>query len=158
MLYTEVLAKYGLTEETVSHTLKVKIKRYKKLEAAIADAKEKLPEAKSARKKIELENEIQLGEENLTAMNEEICPMIDKFFANRDINAKRAQQLADAKKAKTNPPAPAPTPAPTPTPTPAKTDGDGDDKKGSNVLAVVGSVILVGVLAFFGIRKMTKDS
>lgn len=160
MLYTEVLAKYGLTKETVSHTLKTLIKRYEKISDAVADAKAKLPDAKTAAKRVNMEREIQAGEESLVALNEQICPAIDKFHANKDINAKRAQQLAESRKSKQNPPAPAPTPTPTPAPTPAPAPAPEPkpaEKKDGSALAIFGGILLAGIAAVIGFRYMNKE-
>jgi hypothetical protein len=93
MQFTEVLAKHKFTEEMVSHGLKVKIKRYKKLFDAVAEAKIKLSTVKGKVAIENLEKDIREGEENLVALNEEICNGIDNYAANYELNLRKAENL-----------------------------------------------------------------
>jgi hypothetical protein len=100
MNFTEVLKKHGLTEEAVSHALKVKIKRYNKFLAAIGVEKEKLTKATTDRAKQVIENEITKGEEYLVSLNQDICDHIDKFAQNIELNQRKAENLKKTREAK----------------------------------------------------------
>ncbi len=105
MLYTEVLTKNGITAEAVSHGIRVKIKQYEKLSEAVEKAKAELPNAKTPRKKIDLEREITTGEENLVGMNDALCDSIQKNVDNAEVNKKKAANLKKARenRGKVNP-------------------------------------------------------
>jgi len=123
MLFTDILKKHGLTEETVSHALKVKIKRYNKFLAAIGVEKENLTKATTDRAKQAIEKEITKGEEYLVTLNQDICDHIEKFAQNIELNLRKAENLKNTRaakgKAKTETPSPEETPTPAPEETPA---------------------------------------
>lgn len=100
MTIEEALAKHELTKETVSHNIKVNLKRLDKLNEAIAEAKEKLKTAPTPKKKVDLEAEITTGEENIVAITNNIVEAIEKFGNNKEVNAARALNLEKVRKEK----------------------------------------------------------
>lgn len=102
MLYTELLKKHGLTADTVSAKTRAEIKRYLKLSIVIDAEKTKLGNIKDERKKIAAENEISIGEANLSDLNDSICRKIEHYAANIDVNRKKAENLANARSKKDN--------------------------------------------------------
>lgn len=99
MLFTELLKEKNLTEETVSHGIKGKIKRYNRVLKAVDEAKEKLKTTTKDSIKKTLETEIATGEETLSKWNEEICTAVTNFSDNAELNKKKAENLKKAREA-----------------------------------------------------------
>lgn len=182
--YQEQLRKLGLSVDEVSHRLRQDIKRINKLVGLVADAKNQLQSAKTEAKKNNLQNEILTGEENISAMDEEITRGIIKFYENKDANVRKAAHLkavrersskgnnADKKPAddsnadgSAQPSGTPPTPTSSPEP-PATPNNVGDDpsavsepkkKKSSAGWLLVGGIILTAAAAFIGIKLKNKE-
>jgi hypothetical protein len=169
--YVSALEKHGLKEEELSVKIRGAIKRLKSTMEAIDLEKANLPNIKSERAAQAAKNRIEQAEFVVKESDDELVGMIDKFVANREVNKKRAENLAkhrQAKQANNNPPAAPPVnepnnppaappvnepnnPPAAPPANPSKKKVEEEPKKKSGVGWLVGA-LAVGVLAAIGIN------
>ena len=115
MNYLELLASLGLTVDTVSVTLKRKIKQLEKLKALIAEQTAAVETETSARKKKNMQNELEEANSAAEELEADIVKGINRYAKNAASYKAAGEKLNGRKKAAS---APAPTPDPTPDPAP----------------------------------------
>jgi hypothetical protein len=166
MNYLQLLQKHGLTEETVSASIKTLIKQAKKLTALVDENEVSLETETSDRKKEKLHEEIAAGREAIASLEERIEKGIDRYVRNKDLykkngeilNQKKAAKQAQAAAAAADPAAtdkPTATPAAT-TADPANDPAKVEKKKGFGGWIVGGALLIVGAVVGFNIYQNNK--
>ena len=172
MKWKQALADYNLTEETISHGLKKKIKEYREIEAGVNELKNAINDESTPEDELdELQDDLQDLEESLELSDKNLVRAIEIYDKNKDRYAEMSKHLGKGRPRKnpivvadagsTNPtPTPNANPTPTPTPTPnndGKEGGEGKEgtepKKKSSfgfiALAVAIGVISLGAVSIF---------
>ncbi len=177
MTFKETLAGHNITEDKLSHSIKVKIKKYTNLEASISEAVASLIGITNDRARQKVEQQITEGNEMLTQLNSEIITSIDKFVANFDLNQKRAAGLQKARESRGKGKPSADNQGQQQEPDQGQQQhqqsqgGSNDDnntsntpdpvvvteKKKSSILGWILGGIAVAALGYFGIKHMNKD-
>jgi peptidoglycan DL-endopeptidase RipA len=93
MKFRAKLTAYGYTAETVSVSLRGKIKKYNNLEAAIVESEAELAEEKGQRKRKQLESQIAGAKAKLEELDAEIDKGIERYKKNEGTYKKAGQQL-----------------------------------------------------------------
>lgn len=155
MKWKEKLSQLGLTEETISHGLRAKIKDYHIIEKGIVKLQNEIKEGKYNDSDMELAtNDLQELKTDLADYDDALVKAIETFDKNKERYAANAKNLKNVKKggAKVET-----TPTPTPTPTPNKdsvpltpTEEVKEEKKGNSfgwvLFAVFAGVITLGAV------------
>jgi chromosome segregation ATPase len=115
MNWEEKLSELGLTQETISHGLKTKIKDHEKIGVAIEELQERLEDESTDEEEIE---EIEQDLEDLTEAhelsNEKLIRAIEVYDKNKDKYAEMSKHLGRGRPRKN--PLPQPNPQPNPQP------------------------------------------
>jgi hypothetical protein len=146
------LSELGLTEETISHGLRSKIKDYHIIEKGIVKLESDMREGKYNDSDMDLaKNDLQELKTDLVDYDDALVKAIETFDKNKDRYAANAKNLKNVKKA-----TPKVETTPTPTPTPNKevpltpTEEVKDEKKGNSfgwvLFAVFAGVITLGAV------------
>jgi hypothetical protein len=120
MKWKAKLSELGLTEETISHGLRAKIKDYNIIEKGIVKLQSEMNEGKYNDSDMDLaKNDLQELQTDLADYDDALVKAIETFDKNKDRYAANAKNLKNVKKTT---PKVETTPTPTPTPTPNKSD------------------------------------
>jgi hypothetical protein len=150
----------GLTEQTVSHGLRTKIKDYYTLLDGIEEVKNSLSNPDINDDVDELESDLEELEKAVEDSDRMLVKAVEVFDKNKDKYAEMSKNLGKGRPRKNPIPTPAlaptPTPAPTPAPAPApKTDGEEPKKKSSTGWFIF--ALVVGVATIGAVNIMNKD-
>ena len=146
MNYLNKLNELGLTEDSISASLKKKIQGYKKLEAKVLEFKEALDTGELEGDDLEVVTEsYNNASDDLRIEDEELVKAIVKFDANKERYAEQAKNLKPKTK-KVQEPTPQPEPQPQPEPTPVAAVEE--KKESSSGLGwLVGGLVTVALAA-----------
>ena len=150
MKWKAKLSELGLTEETISHGLRAKIKDYNIIEKGIVKLQSEMNEGKYNDSDMDLaKNDLQELQTDLADYDDALVKAIETFDKNKDRYAANAKNLKNVKKTT---PKVETTPTPTPTPTPNKSDvpttteGVKDGEKKGNSFGWVLFAVFAGVI------------
>jgi len=154
MKWKAKLSELGLTEETISHGLRSKIKDYHIIEKGIEKIKSDLQQGKYNESDMDLaKHDLQELQTDLLDYDDALVKAIETFDKNKDRYAANAKNLKNVKKGT---PKVETTPTPTPTPTPNKevpltpTEEVKEEKKGNSfgwvLFAVFAGVLTLGAV------------
>lgn len=166
MKWKQALADYNLTEETISHGLKKKIKEYREIEVGVNELKNSINDESTPDDELEeLQSDLTELQDSLQMADNNLVRAIEIYDKNKDRYAEMSKHLGKGRPRKNPLPntdgssaKPTPTPTPTTNPTSAPTsNNDGKDgtepKKKSNfgfiALAVAIGVISLGAVSMF---------
>jgi hypothetical protein len=146
MKWKNELEKFGLTNETISHGLRNKIKDYYEMVEGIKELKDSIANPTVNDDVEELQEELSDLQEALQDYDNQLVKAIQIFDKNKDKYAQISKNLGKGRPRKDGQPPkakePTPTPTPTPNPTPIVTttnnstpntdeNKDGEKKKGN---------------------------
>ena len=150
MKWKAKLSELGLTEETISHGLRAKIKDYNIIEKGIVKLQSEMNEGKYNDSDMDLaKNDLQELQTDLADYDDALVKAIETFDKNKDRYAANAKNLKNVNKTT---PKVETTPTPTPTPTPNKSDvpttteGVKDGEKKGNSFGWVLFAVFAGVI------------
>lgn len=159
MKWKQTLTEVGLTEETISHGLRKKIKDYYEVAEGVQSVKEALQDPElDDEERSELQNDLEELNEGLEESDNQLVKAILIYDKNKDKYAEMSKHLGKGRPKKN--PAPQdnnPKPATPPTPnTPPKVEepsGNGEEKKKSGLgfvlVAIAVGVITLGAVNIF---------
>lgn len=149
MKWKAKLSELGLTEETISHGLRAKIKDYNIIEKGIVKLQSEMNEGKYNDSDMDLaKNDLQELQTDLADYDDALVKAIETFDKNKDRYAANAKNLKNVKKT-------TPKVETTPTPTPNKSDVPltpneevKDGEKKGNSFGWVLFAVFAGVITF----------
>jgi len=97
MEWKQKLAELGLTETTVSKSIKAKIKDFYTLQDALAQTKQKLENPSDDDEIDELEADLNEYQESIEICSEDIYKSLESWDKNKDVNAERVRKMKEAK-------------------------------------------------------------
>jgi cell division septation protein DedD len=111
----------GLTEQTVSHGLRAKIKDFNTLLEGIEEVKESIANPDINDNVDELESDLEDLEKAVESSDRMLVNAVEVFDRNKEKYAELSKNLGKGRPRKNPAPTPTPTPTPTPAPTPTPT-------------------------------------
>lgn len=95
--YLQAIAKHGLSEQELSVRIKKEIREINRLVKAVDDAKAKLQTLKTEKSKASLQADIEEANAEIVSLDDQLVERVEKFVANREVNQKRAENLAKSR-------------------------------------------------------------
>jgi hypothetical protein len=168
MKWKQKLSELGLTETTVSKSIKAKIKDFYTLNDAVAEAKQRIENPSEDDDIAELENDVSEYEESIGILDDDIYNALVDYDRNKDANAERVRKMQEgkAKKAQQNgyqePKAVqsggrVQTPAPPSPSAPAKPNEQNEGEKKKSSFGWMAFTLLAGVVTLGAWWTMKKD-
>jgi hypothetical protein len=158
MKWKQALADYNLTEETISHGLKKKIKEYRELEVGIDELKNSINDESTPEDDLEeLQEDLQELQESLETADNNLVRAIEIFDKNKDKYAEMSKHLGKGRPRK-NPIALSNggSTNPTSTPKPNNDGKGGTEPKKKNSFGFIALAVAIGVISL-GAVSMFKN-
>jgi hypothetical protein len=166
MKWKKALADYNLTEETISHGLKKKIKEYREIEAGVNELKNAINDESTPDDELEeLQNDLSELEESLGVADNNLVRAVEIFDKNKDRYAEMSKHLGKGRPRKnplpntdtnTAKPNPTPTATPTPNPTPNNDGQSVSEPKKKSSFGFVALAVAIGIISL-GAVSMLKN-